>query len=112
MPVASANQPDAMHETCDGHETPVNCTAAAPSGSAGGASDQRLPSQRSASATAAPRRSVCCPTATQSAGEGHDTPERNAAGDPVSGGVGWTVQRAPLKRSTTADPDVPAALPA
>jgi hypothetical protein len=78
-PVCSraVNQPTAIHDSGDVHDTPVSVLDSASTGAGAGSSDQLEPSQRSTSAVDVPKPVSLTnePTTVQAFHAGHDTAE-------------------------------------
>src|SRR5581483_2490779 len=110
---AVSKYPTAEQNDGDGHDTPVSWTAVAPTGVGIRSRCQLSWVQFSASVSLVPARVARKPTAAQSEGDAHDTPERNAALAAGGGAAGWLSHPAfRVHRAMRGAPSVPARLPA
>ena len=97
--VPRAEDPTATHALEDVHDTPERKLDCAPDGFGTDCTAQKVPFQRSASATPVPELSVKLPTAVQPEADEHDTAFKNVPCDPGGSGIDWTLHRVPSHRS-------------
>ena len=91
-PPRFVNDPTAVQDLGDAHDTPSRLLLVAPAGFGVRWIDQLLPFHRSASVTSPPARLVENPTAVQELGDGHDTPSSLLDMPPAGFGVRCTPQ--------------------